>query len=201
VEAGGEEIEMASDPHDRRTPRQVALLDDLEALFTSEGFRHLTVGDMAARTESSRRTLYGVAPSKEELVLVVVDRFFNRMGKDARWRASRVVDIGDKIEAYLSASVDRNLRLSAAFIQDIESYAPTRQLYDRHQELAVAALEAMIREAMELGTMRPGSPALLAEIIDAVIRRLRDPETLSKIGATRADALKAFGQLLREGIV
>jgi AcrR family transcriptional regulator len=192
---------MATAAQNRWTPRQAALLDDLEALFTAEGFRHLTVGTMAARTKSSRRTLYTVASSKEELVLIVVDRFFNRMGKDARRRAAHLADIGDKIEAYFSASVDRNLNLSAAFVQDIERYLPTKQLYDRHQDIAVAALEAMIREAMELGTMPQGSPALLAEILDAVIRRLRDPETLSKIGATRADALRAFGQVCREGIV
>jgi len=192
---------MATGTHDRWTQRQLTLLDDLEALFASEGFRHLTIGEMAARTKSSRRTLYSVASSKEELVLIVLDRYFNRMGKDARRRAAQVADIGDKIEAYFSASVDRNLNVSAVFVQDIERYLPTKHLYDRHQELAVSALEAMIREAMELGTMPQGSPALLAEILDAVIGRLRDPETLSKIGATRADALRAFGRLCREGIV
>jgi AcrR family transcriptional regulator len=188
-------------PRERWTPRQVALLDDLERLFTAEGFRHLTIGDMAARTKSSRRTLYGVSASKEEIILVVVDRFFNRMGKDARHRAEHVHEIGDKIEAYFSASVDRNARLSAAFIQDIESYLPTKQLYDRHQAIAVSALESMLRTAMESGEMRFGSPALIAEILDAVIKRLRDPEVLAKIGASRGDALKAFGKLCREGIV
>ena len=62
-------------PRERWTPRQVALLDDLERLFTAEGFRHLTIGDMAARTKSSRRTLYSVSASKEEIILVVVDIF------------------------------------------------------------------------------------------------------------------------------
>jgi AcrR family transcriptional regulator len=188
-------------PRERWTPRQVALLDDLEQLFTAEGFRHLTIGDMAARTKSSRRTLYSVSASKEEIIFVVVDRFFNRMGKDARQRAEQVHEIGDKIEAYFSASVDRNAHLSSAFIQDIESYLPTKQLYDRHQAIAVSALESMLRTAMEAGEMRLGSPALMAEILDAVIKRLRDPEVLAKIGASRGDALKAFGKLCREGIV
>lgn len=192
---------MAHGSHDRWSPRQVALLDDLETLFTEEGFRHLTIGDMAARTHSSRRTLYSISSSKEELVLVVVDRFFNTMGKDARQRATQVEDIGDKIEAYFSASVDRNAAVSLAFMQDIEGYLPTKQLYDRQQAIAVQALEAMVRAAMEGGSMRMGSPALIAEILDAVIKRLRDPEILEKIGATRSDALKAFGQLCRHGIV
>jgi AcrR family transcriptional regulator len=186
---------------ERWSPRQVALLDDLEAVFTSEGFRHLTIGDMAARTKSSRRTLYSVASTKEELVLVVVDRFFNHMGKDARQRADQVDDIKDKVEAYFSASVERNASVSAAFTEDIERYLPTKQLYDHHQAIAVDALEAMFRTAMDGGAMRSGSPALLAEIIDAVIKRLRDSETLARIGATRSEVLKTFGQLCREGLV
>jgi AcrR family transcriptional regulator len=192
---------MSDGQRERWSTRQVTLLDDLESLFTTEGFRHLTIGDLAARTRASRRTLYGIAASKEELVLVVVDRFFNRMGKDARQRAEHVAHIGDKIEAYFSASVDRNAELSPAFLQDVEGYLPTKQLYDRHQALAVTALETMVRAAMESGAMRHGSPALIADILDAVIKRLRDPEILAKIGASKSDALKAFGEFCREGIV
>jgi AcrR family transcriptional regulator len=192
---------MSDGQRERWSARQVTLLDDLESLFTTEGFRHLTIGDMASRTRASRRTLYGVSATKEELVIVVVDRFFNRMGKDARQRAAQVADIGDKIEAYFSASVDRNAELSPAFLQDVEGYLPTKQLYDRHQALAVTALEEMTRTAMESGAMRHGSPALVAEILDAVIKRLRDPEVLAKIGASKSDALKAFGEFCREGIV
>jgi AcrR family transcriptional regulator len=179
----------------------MALLDDLEKLFTSEGFRHLTIGDIASRTKCSRRTLYGLSSSKEELVVMVIDRYFNRMGKDAKQRADQVADIRDKIEAYFSASVDRSAEVSQHFLDDIEGYLPTKQLYDRQQALAVGALETMFRQAMEAGTMRQGSAALMAEIVDAVIKRLRDAETLAKVGATRADVLTAFGRLCREGLV
>jgi AcrR family transcriptional regulator len=192
---------MVDDLRSRWSPRQVALLDDLERLFASEGFRHLTIADMAARTRCSRRTLYSIASSKEELVVVVLDRYFNRMGKDARLRAERVVDVRDKVEAYFSASVERSAHMTPLFLEDIEGYLPTKQLYDRHQALAVGALEGMFRDAMEAGNMRKGSPALVAEIVDAVIKRLRDADTLAKVGATRADVLTAFAQLCREGLV
>ncbi|AHK31864.1 hypothetical protein OPAG_05199 [Rhodococcus opacus PD630] len=196
-----QETRIMLDIRERWTTRQVALLNDLESLFLAEGFRHLTISEMASRSHSSRRTLYTVAASKEELVLVVVDRFYNRMGKEARSRASKVDDVHDKIQAYLSASVDRNMNISPTFLRDVEEYLPTRHLYDRHQDMAVSALEEMIRTAMDTGELRSGSPALIAEIIDAVIKRLRDPEILAKIGASKSDVMKAFAQLCREGIV
>jgi hypothetical protein len=40
----------------------------------------------------------------------------------------------------------------------------------------------MIREAMDSRSMRLGSPALIVEILAAAFKRLRDPETLNKVG-------------------
>ena len=54
---------------------------------------------------------------------------------------------------------------------------------------------------MDTGELRRGSPALIAEILDAVIKRLRDPAVLTKIGASKSEVMKAFGQFCREGIV
>ena len=46
-------------PATRFSPRQVEILDTLQALFLAEGFRHLTIGDLVDRLRCSRRTLYG----------------------------------------------------------------------------------------------------------------------------------------------
>ena len=55
------------------TDRQRDLLDRLVELF-DEGFAHLTMADLAARLNCSLRTLYELAPSRDELVLTVIDR-------------------------------------------------------------------------------------------------------------------------------
>ncbi|MER6173985.1 TetR/AcrR family transcriptional regulator [Streptosporangium sp. NPDC001681] len=180
--------------------RQADVLNALQEVFLAEGFRHLTIGDMAGLAHTSRRTLYQLGQSKEEVVVGVIDRFFNGMGKDALRRAQDAARVHDQIEAYLSASVERNRRASRQFIHDVENYAPTRHVYDRHQEIAIRELESIVRKAMQRGEVTEGTPALWAEMLGAVIRRLRDPEVLDRVGASRGDALELFGHFCRRGL-
>ena len=51
-------------------------LNGLTDLFLAEGVRNLTVGDIVERMHCSRRRLYGVAWTKEEIFCAMVDRFF-----------------------------------------------------------------------------------------------------------------------------
>src|SRR5947209_20566514 len=85
--------------------RQLEILDVLQALFLAEGFRHLTIADLVDRLHCSRRTLYSLAPSKEELVLVVIGRLLNDMGLEARAQAAAHDDPGDAIAAYLQTAI------------------------------------------------------------------------------------------------
>ena len=55
------------------TQRQREILDELGAVF-DDGFVHMTMADLAKQMNCSLRTLYGLAPSRDELVLLVVDR-------------------------------------------------------------------------------------------------------------------------------
>ncbi|WP_405904100.1 TetR/AcrR family transcriptional regulator [Streptomyces sp. NBC_00656] len=191
---------MAAQPRRTWSSRQTELLDDLEALFLASGFRHLTIGEMAAQLRCSRRTLYGIAESKEELVPLVVERFYNRLGREARRRAGESSDPVTRIAAYMSTSVDRYRDVSPEFNADMLAYGPTREVADRQQALAMRALEEILEEGVASGSIRAGHPTLLAEILDATLQRIRDPEVLTRTGASRSDALKALIDLLTHGL-
>ncbi|MCQ8835953.1 hypothetical protein [Streptomyces malaysiensis] len=133
-------------------------------------------------------------------MISVVDRFFNRMGKDAQLRSQDPTDVREQVEAYLSASVDRNRRASRQFVQDVELYGPTRHVYDRHEEIAIRELEGIVSRAIDRGEVTRGTPALWAELLGVVIRGLRDPEVLDRLGASRDEALELFGHLCRRGL-
>ena len=53
------------------TERQRNLLSGLGKLF-NKGFAHLTMAEIAKKLNCSLRTLYSLAPSKEQLVLIVI---------------------------------------------------------------------------------------------------------------------------------
>jgi len=170
-------------------------------MFLAEGFRHLTVGDMVDRLHCSRRTLYSLAPSREELVLAVLGRMMNHMGVEARVRAAACDDPGDAIAAYLDAGVRVWRRSSPAFHEDLESYVPTRQLYDRHLQIAWEMLGNLVERGIREGTFRRRNPRLVAEILDAAVDRIRRPDVLARARVSRAEAVAELSGLLRQGLL
>ena len=80
--------------------RHREVLDELESLFLREGFSGVSVRELAAHVGCSRRTLYEVAPSKDELVLIVLDRFLHRVGRDALDAIDTTESYAEQITAY-----------------------------------------------------------------------------------------------------
>ena len=65
-------------PEPRLTSRQAHLRDALVEMVLVEGFSQLTMDQVAARLNCSKRTLYALAASKEQLAVLAVRHFFRR---------------------------------------------------------------------------------------------------------------------------
>ena len=69
------------------TDRQLELADSLVDLFVAQGFSAFTLDDIAARLGCSKRTLYVLADSKEQLATLAVRRFFRRATHRSKLRS------------------------------------------------------------------------------------------------------------------
>jgi AcrR family transcriptional regulator len=183
------------------SPRQVEIFDQLQELFFAEGFRHMTIADLVDRLRCSRRTLYNLAPSREELVLIVIDRLLNRMGVEARARADACDDPGDAIAAYLNTAVITLHSASRAFTEDLESYLPTRHLYDRHLHIALDYLGRLVEDGIAKESFRHFHPPIIAEILEASVDRIRRPEVLDRAGISASQAVAELSEFIRNGLV
>ncbi|HZQ79910.1 MAG TPA: hypothetical protein VFE55_21455 [Acidimicrobiia bacterium] len=158
------------------SPRAETLMDELEEIFLTEGFRHLSIASLATRLRTSRRTFYEIAPSRDELVLVVLDRIMHRMGREARDRLVGIDDPLDRVEEYFAAAATGLRRMSLRFSEDVEHQPSAQRLLADHYRYAAALMQEIIEEAIDTGRARQCDAHFVAEAIDAIIVRLHEPD-------------------------
>lgn len=189
-------------PHDARhfSPRQQEVLDALERAFFQDGL-DVTVGELATRASCSRRTLYELAASKEELFLLVLDRMCARMGRRAREAAAAERLPERRIEAFVAVGVAMLQPTAPAFIASIRRYAPAGWLFDHHMSLSRDFLVATLEDGMAMGRFRRVHPELVAEALMVATARLTEPRVLEANDLSAADALDELFGLVVHGLV
>jgi AcrR family transcriptional regulator len=187
-------------PRRRWSDRERLLLDELERMFFAEGFAHLGVADLAARLRVSRSTLYRLAKGKQELVELVIDRMFDRMGTQGLAAIEHVTDPVARVAVYLGNGVRAMAAGGLRFSRDLEANPGTRAVYDRHQAIGMAALADLVEEGVRTGGFRPVPTALVAQVADAAHARLRDPDVLTELSITHAEAIDVLIGILLNGI-
>jgi AcrR family transcriptional regulator len=183
------------------TKSELAFLDKLERIFLAEGYTSLTVGALAKRLRCSRRRLYAIADTKEELFLCIVDRCFRRLREDARRAALAEADLEKRIRVYLEAGVSRADMLRPLFLQDIACTAEGRRLFDSHQRERQTGLRLIVEEGVTAGVFRDVHAHVVAEILFLAFRRVREPDFLRDAGMSFAEALSEVSRILRHGLL
>ena len=85
--------------------------DALTHLLLAEGIKGLTVGEIATRMHCSRRRLYDIAQTKEEIFCAVVKRFFDGILGQGEALIQREQDLTAALAAYLDVGVQAASRI------------------------------------------------------------------------------------------
>ncbi len=144
------------------------------------GFADMTIGEIAGGAGCSRRTLYEIAPSKEQLVLVVLDRFLNKKGRSALQAINHDDPVIDQLRSYLTGGLE--FQLKATLSEDLADDAPARRLVDRHYRFAMTVVERLVRIGIDQGEFRQVNAAVVAATVAGASLYLGQPEIFSDIG-------------------
>jgi len=175
-----------------RSRRLRQLLEGLENLFFEEGFLKFRMEDLARRLRCSKHTLYVLAPSREELFELVIERFLSRLRAEGERAASAAPDRISAVTAYLEAAVCATQKNSAQFISDIADFDPCRRRLRNHQRQRVAELEAIVAAGVEAGDFSEIHPKLVAEVMVHTLSKIVDPHFLAACGLTVSEAYREF---------
>jgi len=168
--------------------RHRVMLDELEDLFLSAGFASSTMRDLAAHLRCSLRTLYEIAPSKQELVLLVLDRFFHRVGRNSLAAIDPEAPVADRIRSYFGSGVELQ-RWTVALAEDSAGEAEILRLADRHFTYVNSVLEMLIAEGVARGEMKPVDPKVAAAALGAAGVYLTRSDVTAHIGRLSQDVV------------
>lgn len=184
----------------RLTERQRQLLDELEALVAAEALAELTMAEIAAQVNCSLRTLYGISPTKEELVLAVVDRRLHRIGRTAIGSLDASMSPLEALRAYLQAANEAVQPETVAFSRNFADVPAAQRLLDAHEGYVIAVTRSLLDRAVEDGQIPAVDTAALAHVLGGLGREFARPEVAELAAASPKATADAIADILLRGL-
>ncbi|MDG2304054.1 MAG: TetR/AcrR family transcriptional regulator [Candidatus Binatia bacterium] len=180
--------------------RQLDLLDALEAQLTAGGVADLTMAQIAARVNCSLRTLYAIAPRKDELILVVVDRRLRRIGRAAVETFDASMLPLDALRAYLQAANEAVQPEAVALSADFAKVTGAEQLLSAHEDYLIAVTQNLLDRAVSERQIPQVDTAAVAHVLGGLGREFARPELAETMRTSPKATADAITDLLLAGL-
>jgi AcrR family transcriptional regulator len=181
------------------TRRQREILDELGEIFDG-GFAELSMAALAKRLNCSLRTLYALAPSRDELVLAVVDRRLRRMFISSLDAVTDDMSPVEALTAYLHAGNRALGKTSPAFSRDMRAVPTVGGLIQAHNDYVFRLSRALLELAIEAGDIRPVDTAAVAIVFAGLGWQFTRLEVQDRLQSSFGDAIDVVVDVIIDGI-
>jgi AcrR family transcriptional regulator len=189
-----------SAPVRRGAARREQLFDALEELLLAEGFAHFTLDDLAARLHCSKRTLYALAGSKEQLVRAAVVHFFRGATEHVEAALAAQADPRRRVGTYLGAVATELAPASPRFVEDVAAFPPAAEVYARNTRAAARRVQQLVDEGVAAGVFRDVHTGFVADVVTSVMVRIQQRQVAAATGLDDAEAYARLAELLLHGL-
>ncbi len=184
----------------RLTARQRELLDPLEELLTRKGVAERTMAEIASEVNCSLRTLYGISPSTEELVLTIVDRRLRRIGRTAIASLDASLTPLEALRAYLQEANQAVQPEAIALSQELASLPGAKRLVDAHEGYVIAVAQSLLDPAVSQGQINAVDTASVAHVLGGLGREFARPEVAEVATASPKATADAVTEIILRGL-
>lgn len=173
------------------------VLKAAETLFQRSGL-HFTMQEVAAALHISKKTIYTVYPSKEKLLLDMVDVLFVDIHREKGELMTASAPIEERIRAVIVALPEQYRALDFRLLDTLdEKYPAVARRVREHLETNWEPTIALLEEGIRAGRIRPVPIPVLRQMITASIESfLAGGET----EASYTDTLAAMIDIIMNGI-
>ncbi|MAG29357.1 MAG: hypothetical protein CL908_00495 [Deltaproteobacteria bacterium] len=191
---------LSHDAEQALTPRQLEILDALELWVLRRDFADVTMAEIARTMGCSLRTLYGIAPGKDELILAVLDRRLHRIGREAIAALEPEDPPLTRLRAYLHATNLAVQPTTAAFARDYGRVPGARALNESHANYIVAITRELLDEAVREGEIEAVETAAVAHVLGRLGNEFARPDMVDATGGSPGEKADSLAEILLRGL-
>ncbi|PJE02450.1 MAG: hypothetical protein CK429_34555 [Mycobacterium sp.] len=187
--------------HHNFSARQKEILDGLERIITRDGFRSLRLTAVTKDFNTSFATLYLLAPSRDELVALVVERWYQRFYTKALADLARATDPTSRLKVWMADGIAGAGTSSRAFWRDAYAHAAIRAIVDKYTRYYADVLHAILDTGIEQGAFRPVNTTVLASTWELAAKNLADPDFLKSDPYTVREIARDYVDIVLNGLL
>lgn len=186
---------------ERLTPRQQQVFVQLEELVTNDGLADLTMSQIAAELGCSLRTLYGISPSKDELVLAAADQNLRRIGRAAIESLDPDMPPLEMLRAYLSAANEAVEPTRMTYARELASIPSSKRLLDAHEDYVMAVTKSLLDRAVEEGEIPPMDTAPIAHVLGGLGREFGRADVQEIVESSPKKTAGEVAEIILQGLM
>ena len=181
--------------------RQLELLDELEDKLLHQGLADQTMAEIAGLVGCSLRTLYGIAPSKDELLLILADRQLHRIGRAAIEALDPELPPVEALRTYLRIANEAVRPKAITVSADVSRVTGASRIVDAHENYLTAVAQSLLDRAVAEGEIGEVDTAAVAHVLGGLGREFARPDVAELVQGTPNEAADAVTDLIIEGLL
>ena len=179
--------------------RHLEVMDELESML-DQGKSFSTMSDLAKKLKISLRTLYEIAPSKEELIVTTVDRVLKKHGKIAMDAMNTHSSPIKKLESFLIVANQAVGPRFERFTLSLSSLNSSKPMVDYHEQYITDLIKNLLDEARIKNEIKEIDTQATALLLGGLGRYFQSKKLLKDLHQTPEETSNFLTKIIIDGI-
>ena len=184
----------------RATQKHIEVIQNFELLL-EDGIANQTMSDIASTLKVSLRTLYEIAPSKEELIISTIDRILTNIAKEALHSIKEMESSIDKLKTFNKICNEAAGPRIQKFAVDLSKVKGANEMIKNHEIAYIEHIKKLLDDAVDNHEIGGIDTQAVAIMLGTVARVFTKKNHQSKLAESATESANMISDLIITGLV
>ena len=184
----------------RTNEKHLEVIQNFENLL-EDGIANQTMSDIASSLKVSLRTLYEIAPSKEQLVISTIDRILTNIAKQALSSMKDMKSSVDKLRTFTKIGNEAAGPRIQKYADDLNQIKGADEMIKAHELAYIDHIKRLLDEAVKNKEIQAIDTRAVAIMLGTVARVFSKKNHQKKLAASAEESANMISGLIIDGLI